>query len=249
MIFLVAAFEQSVWMEALKLQRQLNRSSVVRNERMTAIAGTILFILIVTQLIITANLHALLSVHIFVGVLLSGPIVIKMFSTGFKFVRYYTRNPIFVKSGTPNIWLRLLAPFLVLMTLLVFISGFSLAIIGPTHMGLFFTIHAASVAIWLPLVAVHIYAHIRRATRVTFSDLRQHTSFRVKGRNGRLGINLAGLIMGAIAAMVMIPVSETWDHWRISPGFPIPLTLGLFAAVFGVFIATPLLRGVNKEQQ
>jgi hypothetical protein len=48
--------------------------------------------------------------------------------------------------------------FLALMMLLVFISGFTLAIVGPTHMGRFFTIHAASVAIWLPLVAVQIYA-------------------------------------------------------------------------------------------
>ncbi|MFD1676450.1 hypothetical protein [Alicyclobacillus fodiniaquatilis] len=63
-----------------------------------------------------------------------------------------------MQNGTPNIWLRLLAPFWVLMTLLVFISGFTLAIVGPTHMGRFFTIHAPSVAIWLPLVAVQIYA-------------------------------------------------------------------------------------------
>lgn len=223
-------------------------SSVVRNERLTGIAGTILFILIVSQLVITANLHSLLSVHIFVGILLSGPLLIKMCSTGFKFLLYYAGNPAFVKHGAPNIWLRLLAPFLVMMTILVFISGFALTFVGPNHMGIFFTIHAASVALWIPLVIVHIYAHIKRATRITLSDLREKARLRVKGRNARLGTNVAGLVMGAIAAVLMLPFSAPWDHWRISPEMPSPMKLGLFAAVIGIIIAIPLLRSARNQR-
>jgi hypothetical protein len=94
-----------------------------RNERMTAIAGAVLFVFIIAELIITANLDEFISEHIFVGILLSGPLIVKMFSTGYRFTRYYTNTPEFVRKGPPNILLRFLAPFLVITTILVFISG------------------------------------------------------------------------------------------------------------------------------
>ncbi|WAH41324.1 hypothetical protein NZD89_24225 [Alicyclobacillus fastidiosus] len=228
-------------------QTKKRSTRVVRNERMTALAGAVLFVLIVIELVITANLHELISVHIFVGVLLSGPLIVKMFSTGYRFFRFYTRSAVFVQKGPPNIWLRLLAPFLVIITLLVFISGFGLALVGPTHTGLFFKIHAVSVALWLPLIAVHIYAHIRKVPRLIASDWSKKSEFRVPGRARRLGINSSALVVGLIAAVVMIPVSAPWRHWRISRGLPSPLLLGIIAAVFAVLVAIPLLRNTNKE--
>lgn len=220
-------------------------AAVVRNERLTALAGAVLFALIVTELVVTANLHALISVHIFVGVLLSGPLVVKLCSTGYRFFRYYTKSRDFVQEGPPNIWLRLLAPVLVVITLLVFVSGFSLALVGPTHMGLFFKIHAVCVALWVPLIAVHVYAHIRKVPRLIASDWSNQRQKQVSGRAGRLTINILGLIVGAIAAVVMIPVSAPWRHWRIGAGLPSPLVLGVVAGVFAVLIAIPILRKSN----
>ncbi|MDQ0189785.1 hypothetical protein JI721_03880 [Alicyclobacillus cycloheptanicus] len=217
-------------------------SSVVRNERVTALAGAILFVLILIELVITANLHSLISVHVFVGVLLSGPLVVKMSSVGYRFFGYYMGSPAFVQKGAPNIWLRLLSPILVIMTILVFVSGFGLAIVGPTHMGLWFKIHAASVALWLPLIAVHIYAHIKRVPGLIASDWRRQFGNQVSGRAGRLGINVIGLAAGAVAALMMIPVSAPWRHWIIHPGLPSPLVLGIIAAVIVILVAIPLLR-------
>lgn len=222
--------------------------SVLRNERLTATAGAILLVLIIAELIITANLHALITVHIFVGVLLCGPLVVKMGSTGYRFLRYYSKNPAFVKNGPPNPLLRLLAPFLVLMTLLVFISGIGLAIVGPHHMGLLFDIHAASVAMWLPLLAVHVYAYLRKVSRLIGGDWGRQAAQRVRGRGGRLGLNLAALVVGLIAAIVMMPVSNQWSHWRIGQGLPSPLVAGLFAAVVAVWIGIPLLRRFNHRR-
>ncbi len=67
-------------------------SPIDRNERITAIAGAVLFVFIIVELLVTANLHGLVTEHIFVGILLSGPLVVKMFSTGYRFFRYYTRS-------------------------------------------------------------------------------------------------------------------------------------------------------------
>lgn len=224
------------------------RSTIIdRNERMTAIAGAVLFIIIIVELFITANLHALITEHIFIGVLLSGPLIVKMYSTGYRFFRYYTKSPDFVWKGPPNILLRLLAPFLVFMTILVFISGFGLAFVGPSNMGLFFKIHAASVALWLPLLAVHVYAYIRKVPGIIASDWTRKSNHRVPGRKRRLYINVVALIVGGIGAIFMIPVSASWNGYRIHHGLPSPLVLGIAAAVLAILVAIPIFRKTNTR--
>lgn len=223
--------------------------SVRRNERLTAWTGAVLFVLIVAELVVTANLHSLISVHIFIGVLLAGPLVVKMASTGYRFLRYYNRNVEFVQAGPPHILLRLLAPLLVFFTILVFVSGFGLAVVGPHHLGLLFKIHAASVALWLPLAAVHIYAHIRKVPGLIRVDLSSQMPDKVRGRNGRIGVNLFALFVGLIAAILMLPVSQPWNDWRIHHGVPSPLAVGLMLAVFAIFIAMPLLRTMRGSNR
>ncbi|GCF11192.1 hypothetical protein KDI_47560 [Dictyobacter arantiisoli] len=49
------------------------RSGVVGNERLTALAGSVLLVLILVELVSSAYLQALMPIHIFVGVLLAGP--------------------------------------------------------------------------------------------------------------------------------------------------------------------------------
>lgn len=42
-------------------------AAVVGNERMTALAGTVLLVLIVAEIVIAAKLHALMPIHMYVG--------------------------------------------------------------------------------------------------------------------------------------------------------------------------------------
>lgn len=219
---------------------------IERNKRLTAIAGTILFVLIMAMLVITANLDQWRSVHIFVGILLCGPLVVKMCSTGYRFFRYYTKSPEFVKSGPPNILLRLLAPFLVVITIMVFISGVGIVFGGHAHEKLFQKIHTFSVTLWLPLLAVHVYAYIRKAAGLIKYDWTSQSKYRVPGRQGRLGINVAAFILSGVAGIIFTP----WrfgkhGHWEL-PG---PIALGIVAAIIAVVIAIPLLRLTNKRTQ
>ncbi len=211
-----------------------------RNERLTAIAGAVLLILIVVELIITANLDEFISEHIFTGILLSGPLVVKLFSTGYRFTRYYTKSPEFIRKGPPNILLRLLAPFLVITTIVVIISGFGL-VYFPDH-NLLFKIHAASVAIWLPLLGVHIYAYLRKVPGLIARDWSKNLNDRVPGRVRRLGTNLVALIVGGVAAVLLTP----WHPGRHGHGLPSPLVLGVVASIIAIMIAIPLLRMTNK---
>ena len=133
-----------------------SRSGVIGNERLTALAGAVLLVLILLELVSSANLHALLPLHIFVGVFLAGPLVVKLGSTGYRFVRYYTKSPAYVHSGPPRLPLRVLAPLLLVTTLAVVGSGIGLVVAGPAQAGLLRPLHSVSVVLWLALIAVHV---------------------------------------------------------------------------------------------
>src|SRR3954463_2243117 len=85
----------------------------------SALTGAVLLVLIVVELMTTAYLRAGLSAHVFVGVVLSGPLAVKIGSTFSRFLRYSTRSPAFVRRGPPRLALRVLAPLLIATTLVV----------------------------------------------------------------------------------------------------------------------------------
>src|SRR3989475_3827830 len=137
-----------------------DRSAVVGNERMTALAGAVLLVLILVELVTSARLRTLLSAHVFVGVLLAGPLAVKIGSTGYRFLRYYTRSPAFVRRGPPRLPLRVLGPLLLIMTLVVVGSGIGLVVTGPAQAGLLLPLHNISVLFWLSLIAIHVGTYL-----------------------------------------------------------------------------------------
>ena len=62
--------------------RSEDHPGVAGNERLTALAGAVLLALIGAELVTISTIRALLSVHVFVGVLLAGPLAVKTASTG-----------------------------------------------------------------------------------------------------------------------------------------------------------------------
>ena len=63
------------------------------NEQLTAFTGAILIVLLAVLGVTILRIRQLISVHLFVGLLLLGPVALKLASTGYRFVRYYTRDP------------------------------------------------------------------------------------------------------------------------------------------------------------
>src|SRR5260221_11248166 len=111
------------------------RSGVIGNERLTALAGAVLLVLIVVGLGTVANLRAGLAVQFLIGVLLAGPLAVKLGSTGSRFLRYYTRFPAFVRKRPPNLPLQVPAPLRLPTTLLWFGSVFVTGVTGALHHG------------------------------------------------------------------------------------------------------------------
>lgn len=219
---------------------------VVGNERLTALAGAILLVLIVVELATTASLRTLLSAHVFVGVFLAGPLTVKLGSTGYRFVRYYTGVSAYVHKGPPRLMLRLLAPVLVVTTLVLLGSGIGLVVVGPAQEGVLLRLHVLSTLIWIPLLAIHAVAYFPRVPRLVVDDW--HTPSTIPGAGGRgreirLGLNLGALLGGAIAAVLLFPATATWLTWIKMPGNapgPYFLVVGIAIAGLALLVSRPL---------
>jgi len=86
------------------------------NEVLTSMIGAVLIVLLAVLGITILRIHQLIWLHLFLGLVLVGPIAIKMASTGYRFVRYYTRNPAYRSKGPPETLMRLTAPIVVAST-------------------------------------------------------------------------------------------------------------------------------------
>src|SRR5712691_4172331 len=219
-----------------------DRSAVVGNERLTALAGAVLLVLIVVELVSSASLHAGIAIHIFVGVGLSGPLAVKLGSTFYRFLRYYTRSPAFVRRGPPRLPLRVLAPLLVVTTLVVIGSGIGLVVTGPAQAGPLLPMHNLSVLVWLPMIAIHVFAYIWRTPRLVADDWRKPSGRSLApGRGLRLGVNLGALLAGAVAAILLFPVATPWIAWsQTTQSISASLIVGMIVAILALLATRPL---------
>jgi hypothetical protein len=152
----------------------------------------------------------MLSLHIFIGVLVVPVVLLKLGSTGYRFFRYYTRRPDYVRAGPPPLLLRLLGPIVVLSTLTLLGTGLALIAIGPGD-GFVLLLHKASFVVWVGSLGVHVLGHLERVQRALRSDLDDRVE------HGRAGLRLllvaGAVVAGAITAVALLPESAPWLHW------------------------------------
>jgi hypothetical protein len=222
-------------------------SGVIGNERLTALAGAGLLVLMVVELVTVANLRAGLSLHVLIGVLLVGPLAVKLGSTGYRFLRYYTGSPAYVRKGPPRLPLRVLAPLLLLTTLVVIGSGIGLVVTGPLHPGPLLLVHGMSTLLWLPLIAIHVFAYLRRVPRLVADDWSTSSSRNEHLARGlRLGVNLGALLCGALAAILVLPFAAPWTTWVTTTGNvpgPFLIIAGLLVTALALLTARLLRWG------
>ncbi len=135
-----------------------------------------------------------------------------MASTGYRFVRYYTGSGPYVRKGPPELWLRLLAPVVVLSTVVVFASGVVLLFLGPAHRDPWFSIHKVSFFVWLGATSLHVLGHLPgmpagpRATSLHGTSPRG----RQAGGAGRMLAVAGAVVGGLVLAVALIPDFATW---------------------------------------
>jgi hypothetical protein len=173
------------------------------NERLTTVTGAILVALLLVIGVTILRIRQLISVHLFVGLLLIGPVALKLASTGYRFVRYYTGNPAYRLKGPPEWPLRLIAPIVVITTVTVFVSGVLLMFAGSHDRDPLLPIHKVSFIVWAVFTGLHLLGHLPRLLAA-----RRRVS--MPGGAGRTIAITGALVAGVVLAVVLIPQFSGW---------------------------------------
>jgi len=184
------------------------------NERLTSATGTLLVVLLAVIGLTIIDLHGLLWVHLFVGMLLIAPVSLKLASTGYRFVRYYTHDPAYRRKGPPLPALRALAPVVVLTTLLVFGSGVALLFVGPSSRSTLLPVHKISFIVWIAVTGLHVLAHLPGLPGALRGDYAARASVgpALPGRSGRQLALAGSLVLGVVLALLTVPEFSPWMH-------------------------------------
>ena len=155
------------------------------------------------------RMRGLVGAHMFIGLALVPPVLLKLASTGYRFVRYYTGNRAYTAKGPPQLPLRVLAPVLVAATIALFTTGVLLLAAGHKSAALL-EIHKVSFIIWGAVFAVHFVAYVPRVVGSLATALRGARGEAVPGAGIR-GVLLAGALGGGVAvAAALLPAIGSW---------------------------------------
>jgi len=184
------------------------------NQLLTVGTGALLFVLLGALGITILLIGTLIEEHLFIGLVLVPPVLLKLTSTGWRFARYYTGDPRYVEEGPPPLLLRLLGPLVIFMTVVVFASGIVLMFENPHQNDKVFLVHKASFILWLGLTAIHVVGHIPDMVSGLGrewgpSQLRSDTP----GRSGRAMALASALVLGVVLAIVLSNNFAAWQHF------------------------------------
>jgi hypothetical protein len=185
------------------------------NERLTAATGAVLIVLLAALGVTILSIGSLVWWHVLLGMLLIPPVLLKLGTTGWRFLRYYTGDREYVRRGPPLLPLRLMAPLVVVATLAVFATGVALLFTGP-NAGFVVGLHKASFVVWFFLTAVHVLAHLRPIPGLVAADWRRRpvpSESRVRGTLWRQLLLAGTIVAGAIIAIATVRYAQPWVHW------------------------------------
>lgn len=209
-------------------RRQVSRwGGAVGNEHLTAMTGTVLLFLLAAEGVTILQLGRLLTLHFFIGMLLIGPVALKAGSVIYRFARYYTGHPVYRRKGPPAPLLRVLGPFIVLLTACVLGTGIMLAVTGPGHYRWLF-LHKATFILWICAMAIHVLAYLPRLPRLLAAEIRgtgdledgrpgrhaTRAAAALGGRGVRLTLLIAALAGGLVIAMLTVHLAGSWETFR-----------------------------------
>lgn len=180
------------------------------NARLTGSTAAVLLVLLAAEGVTILQVGRLVTPHVFIGMLLVPPILLKMGSTLWKFARYYLGAPAYRQKGPPLLILRLLGPFVVVLTLTVVASGIALLLAPFNWRSTLLLVHKASFILWLGAMALHVLGHLVDTARLAPRDWLRRTRHQVDGASARQWAIATSLVLGLILAVVVVPKVGPW---------------------------------------
>jgi hypothetical protein len=182
------------------------------NEQLTLAIAALLIVLLAVEGATILQIGSLLTIHAFVGMLLIPVVALKIASTGWRMLRYHQRGEEYVLRGPPHIALRMvIAPLLVLSTLLVFGTGVALLALDQRH-GTLVGLHKASFLVWVGAFGLHVLVHLFELPRLRW--------VRIPGAFLRVALVTASVAAGLVLAIERLPAADRLqDHAAAHVGF------------------------------
>ena len=180
------------------------------NEILTLSTAAVLTVLLIAEGVTVLDVRGLLRPHMFIGLVLVPPVALKLASTGYRMVRYYTGARPYREKGPPPTALRMLAPALVVATVAVLASGIALMAVGHRSDALL-TAHKVSFIVWGALFAAHFLWYAPRALRSLRRDWGASRRHAVPGSGWRAALLAAALGGGVALALSLLPLISAWQ--------------------------------------
>jgi len=190
--------------------RRRAEEGVESNARLTATTAVVLLVLLAAEGLTLLRVHSLLKPHVFIGMLLVPPVLLKMGSTGYRFVRYYLGSPAYRRRGPPPWFLRLLGPFVAVTTVTVLVTGVALLFVGEGQRSNVLFLHKASFILWFGAMALHVLAHALDTARLAPRDWYAKTRKQVRGAGLRQWAVLASVALGVPLGLLMLGKVGSW---------------------------------------
>jgi len=184
---------------------------VEANTRLTTTTGAVLFVLLAAEGVTLLSVGSLLSWHAFIGVMLIPIAGLKLATTGRRFVAYYRGDPAFRRKGPPHPILRILGPFVSLLTILLLASGTVLVVGGRAYDNPWRTIHTITFYVWLAAMTVHVLGHILETVRIAPLDWTPRAS-RVGSGAYRRTVLVAVIVVGVAGGLLVQTKVRSWHH-------------------------------------
>jgi hypothetical protein len=179
------------------------------NEILTSAAAVVLVGLLVAEGITIVHMRGLLSAHMFTGLVLIPPVLLKLGSTGYRMLGYYAGSRAYRLKGPPMLALRLMAPVLVASTIAVVASGVLLLAAGHKS-GAVLNIHKLSFIVFGVVLAVHFLAYVPRVAHSARADWGAARRHAVPGAGARAMLVAAALGGGLALALALLPTIHAY---------------------------------------
>ena len=185
------------------------------NKRLTAAVGVLLLAPVLVEIAtVLLGVHTFMSWHVFVGLALIPLVVLKLATTGWRFVRYYTRSRAYVAEGPPQTVMRLLAPLFVVATVVLFGSGVAMGLLHGHALQIARQLHGPASVIWLLLLGLHVLVYLGRALRDTADDVLPADRPPVRGTTARRYALATAIVCGLVLGSSLVPAQHRWVNIR-----------------------------------
>jgi hypothetical protein len=183
------------------------------NEILTSATAVVLTGLLAVEGYTVVHMRGLVSLHMFIGLVLIGPVALKLASTGYRFARYYSGSRAYRANGPPLMPLRLMAPVLVASAIAVLLTGVLLLAAGHRS-GTLLMLHKVSFIVFAVVFAVHFLAYVPRVVRSLRTDWGAARREAVPGAGLRAMLLAAALGGGCALALAVLSVIQAWHGGR-----------------------------------